>query len=296
MVQHRRIAQDLNVTSLIRFLINSRWIDFDLKSITNHIESLDFENEWILNSYVTLSSHFIEFVPIASEYLRKIHIDIYSNQSKINYRTYLGNHWYFPIHLGIIYANAVEDLYVKEKAVKQLIFWQENSSYMTMIGPHFGLSQDYDEFLIWGAGGLFGLLSSLFIDNINLRLSFVRQLKKIIIKVNPEYRIPNLLWMLNILPPIDKSKSIFNFIAKEFNSIGSFSRESLRTPPFLSHDEDFLSYFMNQHDHIPSFQELIDIKLRKQSPDSLLIIQLACRYLTSNDINEEMIQNLVKLI
>jgi len=293
--QHRRIAQNLDITNLIKFLFISKWIDFDLKLLTNHIESLDFEKEWLLNCYISLSSHFTEFIPIASEYLRKIHTDIYSHQNKIRYHTYLGNQWYFPIHLGIIYSST-DDLYFKEKAVKQLIYWQENNSYMTMIGPHFGLNQDYDEFLIWGAGGLFGLLSSLFVDNINLRLYFATQLKKIIYNLKPDFKIPNLLWMLHIIPPNDRSKSIFGFITKEIKSIGSFSVDSLQNPPFLYHDEEFLDSFMNRHDKIFSFQTLMELKAKKPTPDNLLTIKLACTLLTDNNINNELIQNLVKLI
>ncbi|MTK54028.1 hypothetical protein [Paludibacter sp.] len=217
--QHRRISQNLDVTQLIKFLLMSKWIEFDLPTLTNHIESLDFEKEsgTLLSSYILLASQFQELIPIASEYLKKIHVDFYSNINKVLYNNYMGSNWCFPIHLGIIYASN-DDLDAKHKAILQLKYWQNNDSHMTMIGPHFGLSQDYDEFIVWGAGGLFGILSSLFYDNLDMRFYFANQLKIIIDQTHPKYKIPNLLWLLHIIPPIKKVK-YFSIMQSKFLKI-----------------------------------------------------------------------------
>lgn len=295
--QHRRISQNLDITRLIRFLLESKWIEFDLTSLTNHIDSLDFEKEsgLLLSSYILLASHYKELIPIASEYLRKIHVDFFSNLNKVRYNSYIGNTWCFPIHLGIIYAST-DDLYTKDKAIKQLKYWQDNDSHLSMIGPHFGLSQDYDEFVIWGAGGLFGVLSSLFNDNFEMRFYFANQLKKIIDKTRPEYKIPNLLWLLHIIPPVEESKSFFNYSSKALKEIGSFSIESFWNPPFLNHDEDFIETFLKQSDKFFNFQDYIGLIKNKQMHDGVLGIQIACSLLTKDYYDDEMTKIIISTI
>ncbi len=294
--QHRQISQNLDVIQLIRFLFESKWIDFDLFSLTNHIESLDFEKEsgLLLSSYIFLASHYKELIPITVGYLRKIHTDFYSNLNKVRYSSYMGSTWCFPIHLGIIYAST-EDLYTKDKALNQLKYWQNNKQHLSMIGPHFGLSQDYDEFIIWGAGGLFGVLSSLFYDN-NARLYFANQLKKIIDETKLEYKIPNLLWLLHIIPPIEESKSFFEYVIRIIKEIGSFSLESFWNPPFLNHDEDYIDLFIQKSDSIFDFQDYIKLINGKQRRDNMLGIQIACSLLTNDYYDEEMNKNIISTI
>lgn len=295
--QHRRISQNFDPFRVISFLLQSKWIEYDLTSLANHIESLDFEKEsgLLLSSYVLLASHYKELIPILTEYLIKIHIDFYSNLNRVKYSNYIGNTWCFPIHLGIIYASS-NNLSVKDRTVTQLKDWQENNSHLTMIGPHFGLSYDYDEFIIWGSGGLFGILASLFFDNNDIRLYFASQLKKIIDETNTKYAITNILWLLHIIPPIEESKIFFNYAIKAINKIGSFSIESFWNPPFLTHDENYIDIFMEQSDKKFDFQNYIALIKSKPKHDKVLGIQTACRLLTNDYYDEEMNKNIISAI
>lgn len=295
--QHRRISHNLDIVNLFEFLIQSKWIDVDLVSLSVHIESLDFEKEsgLLLSSYVLLASKYKEIIPIVFNYLRKIHQDFFSNLNKVNYSTYMGNTWCFPIHLGIINACS-DDLYLKEKTITQLKYWQANNSYMTMIGPHFGLAQDYDEFLIWGAGGLFGILSFLYRENYDFRIYFAKELKKIIDKTILNYRICNLVWMLHIIPPIKQSEYLFNYIKKSILEIGGFSMVSFWNPPFLDNDENYIERFLKQKDKFPEFNEFISLNGSKIIPDNIERVQTACYLLTNNFIDDELNSKIISMI
>ena len=295
--QHRRISHNLDIVNLFDFLIQSKWIDVDLVSLSVHIENLEFEKKsgLLLSSYVLLASKYKEITPIVFNSLRKIHQDFFSNLNKVNYSTYMGNSWCFPIHLGIINAYS-DDLYLKEKAIKQLKYWQANNSHLTMIGPHFGLAQDYDDFLIWGAGGLFGILSLLFRENYDFRIYFAKELKKIIDKTRLNYRICNLLWMLHIIPPIKQSENLFKYIKNSLSEIGGFSMASLGNPPFLNNDIEFIERFLKQKDKFPDFIEFISLNESKKKPDNIERVQIACYLLTNNYFDDELNRKIISMI
>lgn len=295
--QHRRVSQKLDVVSLFDFMIQSKWINIDFELLSRHIEVLEFEKESgaLLNSFAILASSYKEIIPITFEYIRKIHFDFYSNLNKVNYSTYIGNTWCFPIHLGIINA-FTNDLHLKAKTERQLKYWQENNSSLSMIGPHFGLNRDYDEFLIWGAGGLFGVLSSLYKDNNEMRLYFAKELKKILDHTNLDYRIPNILWLLHIIPPVHKSEYFYKYVKNTISELGSFSMSAFWVPPFLDNDEDFLKNFHKQNDPFPEIDELISLIESKRKVTSFECIQTACCILTANYSNGELSGRIVSMI
>lgn len=291
--QHRRLTQELDIINLANYLVAAKWIDIDIEQVSNHIVSLEFEKNSgdLLSSFVVLSSIDKSFIPITLNLLENIHIDFFSNLNRVNYKTYLGNSWCFPIHLGMIYSN-IDDLYKREKIINQLQYWQEKNSYMTMIGPHFGLSHDYDEFLIWGSGGLFGLLSYLFYDNDEIRTYFAKELFKIIDKSKAEYKLSNLLWILHIIPISEKGKKLFHKAKTEFKSIGCFSIDSFRIPPFFNADEEWLEEIAEKNDSFPEFNELKKFAKPKEEIVGFERFSVASKFLSSDYISDEMIKEI----
>lgn len=291
--QHRRLTQELDIINLANYLNGAEWIEIDIDEVTNHIVSLEFEKNSgnLLSSFVFLSSMDKVFIPQTLSLLEHIHIDFFSNLNRINYKTYLGNSWCFPIHLGMIYCS-IDDLYKREKIVNQLKYWQEKNSYMTMIGPHFGLSHDYDEFLIWAAGGLFGLLSFLFYDNDEIRVYFAKELYKIIDKSKEEYKIINLLWILHIIPVTEKGEKLFEKVKTEMKEINCFSIESFKIPPFFNADEDWLKEFTGKNDTFPKIEELQRLSKQKNEIEGIERFKVASRYLSSDYISDDMIKQI----
>lgn len=293
--QHRRLTQELDIITLANYLVDSNWIDIDIKQVSNHIILLDFERSsgFLLSSFVALSSTNKIFIPLTVCLLENIHVDFFTNLNRINYQTYLGSSWCFPIHLGIIYS-FTDDLYKKEKIISQLKYWQEKNSYLTMIGPHFGLSHDYDEFLVWCSGGLFGLLSFLFHDNYEIRIYFAKELFKIIDKSSEEYKIANLLWVLHIIPISEHGEKLFKKVKNEIKRIKCFSNDSFRIPPFLNADEEWIEEFTNKNDSFPEFNHLKILAESKNDTDRIEKIRIACMFLTNNYVTNEMIEGITE--
>jgi hypothetical protein len=294
--QHRRLSQDLNVIELCNYLIGSSWINIDIELISKHIISLEFEKNSgnLLSSFITLSSSNSVFINLTIQLLKEIHTDFFFNQNKINYQSYLGNTWCFPIHLGILYSST-NDLYTKEKISNKLKYWQEKNSYMTMIGPHFGLSRDYDEFLVWGSGGLFGLLSFLFHESDIMRLYFAKELFKIIDKSSSEYKIINLLWVLHIIPISDPGKGLFGKAMTELKKLKGFSYEALLKPPFLNADEEWIEQFQSQNDSIPDYKAFQQFVKSKKEIDRVEKVKTACKFLVCDYVTDEMIETIIKI-
>lgn len=291
--QHRRLTQELDIINLVNYLIAANWIEIDIKEVSNHIVSLEFEKNSgdLLSSFIVLSSVDKSFIPLTLSLLENIHVDFFSNLNRINYKTYLGNSWCFPIHLGMIYSS-IDDLYKREKIIKQLKYWQEKNSYMTMIGPHFGLSQDYDEFLIWGSGGLFGLLSFLFYDNEDIRIYFAKELFKIIDKSKEELKMSNLLWVLHIIPISEKGEKLFKRVKTEMDKIGFFSVNSFKLPPFFNVDEEWLEEIADKNDSFPKFIDLQNSVKTNDEIEGLERFRVASNFLSSDNISEDMIKGI----
>ena len=61
-----------------------------------------------------------------------------------HYKTYIGHHWSDLLHMGVASLAAPSD----GDWLRCLRAWQEGSLYGSAIGPHFGLSRDYDDFVL----------------------------------------------------------------------------------------------------------------------------------------------------
>lgn len=80
----------------------------------------------------------------------------------LGYRSYFGCSWSTPIHLALlVHAKRL----AAHEGLERLKWWQERSSYLSQIGPHFGLSRDYDLFILGMAAGLWTLLAGLMVSH-----------------------------------------------------------------------------------------------------------------------------------
>ncbi|MGK0291415.1 MAG: hypothetical protein ACI86H_002883 [bacterium] len=265
--QHRRITDKIDLIQLIQFIKKTSWLEINFEQFVKLILTLDFEkqNGGILRQLAFLSAEFDDLTSITTNYIKQIHFAPHINHSKINYDIYIGYEWCYPIHLGIIYNHST-DIEPKNKAQKQLIHWQEKSSYMPMISPHFGLSADHDEFLIWCVGGLLGIVASLFNDNEEIRIYLSQILKEIIEQTKLEYKIPNLIWLHHILPKNGKKSPVHEFLEDTLNNYGNFSIKSFAEPLFFESNYEYIEEFKNGKDE---YKDLIHIKNNTEKPNPI---------------------------
>ncbi|MCB9355890.1 MAG: hypothetical protein H6575_15095 [Lewinellaceae bacterium] len=255
--QHRRISDAIDIFILVEFFKESDWIHIDLNDFIKLVINLEFEknNGGILNDLVKLGAKYEDLIPIVSDYIMKIQSDPIINQYRINYNTYIGSHWYYPIHLGIIYCST-DELYWKLKSEEQLRYWQEKYTYLKMIGPYFGRNRDYDDFLIWGAGGLLGVVAALFKDNSKMRNYLGSILRNIIDSTGEEYKIPNLIWLFHICPKDETGKALKRYLLNSFKKFNGFKLKSFKEPLFFDNNDEFIEEFISGKDSIDDLDKL----------------------------------------
>lgn len=284
--QHRRLTNSLNLFELISELTDN-WNHLNLDNIILHIEDLEFEKGQgtILPAYALLTKKYSFIKP---HFIRLLKLKIEKPKGlfeKEAYDSYLGNEWEIPIHLGMLSAFADDKL--ESKYFEDFKNWQEKSYYLKQIGGSFGLSRDYDLFMLGMAGAVLGLTSVLFYKVENSREYIAGELFDIIKKsdrFNPNVNIFNALWLLHIAPNSEKGKEYYLFAEDFINSNGGIPEKIYNTPEtnyvgFLEGDENLEDY--GTRIIVTSWTDFHAQKTLKFNPD--IVFDLAINYLTDNE-------------
>ena len=134
--QHRRLYKKIDLEAIIKILKEPTWEFVDLENILIHIE----RNRFSSNFLKTYGSFYLKEPVFKKHYLRFLRSYIETNPNKAifqDYGTYWGYQWADPIHYAIL-INA--DPEKQKEYLEKFINWQEKSTFMSMIGPHFRLS------------------------------------------------------------------------------------------------------------------------------------------------------------
>jgi hypothetical protein len=253
LTQHRRLQSELNIPALMDYLIESKWLNINIEEIISHICQLGFEKE-SGNFYPSLGLLTVKYEVFSTLFCKHL-IGEYGAtidyHNAFHYGTYFGSQWFLPIHLGIN-AQSTSEIHEKAYCLSKLKTWQENGSHLSMIGPHFGLSQDYDQFLIFGAGGLLALLASLFRDFHPARLYLSQELEKIIDATRDEYKIVNLMWLMHITPKNEEGDYFLKKAAAFFQAQKFFSAKIFFELPLIT-SEELIEEIAQSEDRLPDF-------------------------------------------
>jgi len=159
--QHRRIRRSFRVGAVMVVLLNTVKLITDRLSILESAADLGLTGAY-LEDLARLGRQGSEAEELFLIHLRHRIWDLRWPDTDIGYSAWMGSHWGFPIHLGILFA-ANSDL--RTEVFARLRWWQEESSYASQIGPHFGLSEDYDRFMLCVSGTLWALLAALMLQD-----------------------------------------------------------------------------------------------------------------------------------
>ena len=250
--QHRKLTAELNIPHLCDYLLSSDWLGISLDKILNHVETCEFE---------TASGNFLPYIGALSlrhpsgvdqfcRVLKQRYGTAIAYTTPLHYTSWYGKWYAIPIHLGIL-ALRSKSLSEKHHCFSKLKLWQ-NSSQPTMIGPHFGLSHDYDEFLIRGVGGVLSLIGSLFYDMPVVRLYLAQLLDEIIERTSPIYRLYNYLWLIYLPPMTDEGHELRKKALQYFRDAGCFSRSDFENLPLIV-SEEFFPDFTAHQDDLPDY-------------------------------------------
>jgi hypothetical protein len=155
--QHRRVSATLHVRAVCDVLSTSTTFRDCTTDVFHHAQALQYDDDFVL-ALAQLCYGDRTFEPLLKEQLIKIHTTPYPATMYPRYETYFGATWSLAVHIGLLQYWTHD---VTEKWLTALKKWQENGWYITQIGPHFGLSRDYDEFIFTLAAPFLGLLAGL---------------------------------------------------------------------------------------------------------------------------------------
>lgn len=227
--QHRRLYRKLDLESLIRTFDHKSWKSANVEEILKTIEAQRFTASY-LKTYAMFSFDNPDFI---KHYLRFLELYVHSHPQKAipqTYGTYWGDAWADPIHYGIL-INSFPD-----NAAQYLqLFrnWQEKSTYLTMIGPHFGLSRDYDEFILCLAPPFWAFLAALMrkyseaVDYIATQCGIILEKLE---RLPPEISFFTALWLLQIASAAS-SDTHYELARSFINDRGGISEAFLYSPP-----------------------------------------------------------------
>jgi hypothetical protein len=154
--QHRRLSKQLDLVKLASVLDQPVWQDAELDVVLMHAESERFDANFLAR-YCTLGKNDRRFRDHYLRLLAELSAAPSGKQRSWDYGSYIGYWWPEPLHMGLLAIHRPgEDDYLR-----RLQHWQEKTSYITQIGPHFGLSRDYDDFLLGTAPAYLALVASL---------------------------------------------------------------------------------------------------------------------------------------
>ncbi|GIP35967.1 hypothetical protein [Paenibacillus sp. J2TS4] len=285
--QHRRINQDINIHDLIElFTFEKEWEDVNITNILFHLEGL-YKHKW--SEILPVYAHLAQYIPLMnSEFIRFLDRKITENFVDNDfYEDYIAYHFSYGIHMAILTCIKGNNQYLS-----RLKWWQEDSSYMEKIGPYFGLSREYDDFIACYSGAYFGMLAVLLKEQPDGVKYILEQSIKILGKMTmyPDNIIfYNALWALHISATSDTCETEYNYIREYINQRGALNEYWIIEPPSAlgeAYDEykNHYNVFSCKFKYIPDRETFIreyvrsdisDIKNYKQDAVSLAIKMLS---------------------
>lgn len=284
--QHRRLTNSLKIVDLITEIITS-WQEIDLNSIILHIEELEYEKNTglILPAYAVLSKR----IPLMKKhFIRRLKQKAETPNGLFafeSYDSYLGTEWSIPVHLAMLSAFASDGM--EEKYFLDFKNWQEKSYHLKQIGASYGLSRDYDIFILGMSGAVLSLIGILFYKVMGAREYVSNELLDIIKKSNRfglGASLFNCVWLLHICPDSKIGKSHFEFVRKLVNENGGIPEMLYLKPPIdflgiLEGNETLESF--GKFILIPSWEEFKSAK-QKLTVNPGVLFNLGINYLTES--------------
>lgn len=153
--QHRRLRSHLSVAALDEVLQQDVWAEVDRSAVFDEVQARNFRaafaRDFALRAGTSSAArgYFLR-------YLSQVHSGtIVSDNS---YGGYVGRTYPGMLEIGIL-GNA--GILPDQDACDRLEAWQSRFGTLRAIGPHFGLSRDYDAFVLGSAPALYGILGLL---------------------------------------------------------------------------------------------------------------------------------------
>ena len=292
--QHRRLSMSVDFILLAKRLESIPLFRPHLIDVLHHIESLCFDVDYLVSYAKLADQRFCYF----EQFIRHLNscYDRHLPESVFDYPTFLGQMYPDPIHLGILHrAQSSED----GKWLDCLKRWQESSSDLTQIGPHFNLSYDYDQFILGLAAPFWALIAGLMRDDSQAIRYILEQCWLILDHLNPSaFSVFFALWILHIAAAAS-SVHDFERARAHINELGGLSTAYLYAPPSAIHlegEDEWFEDFQSNAELIPdllSFVQKHPCRLAHHANAQQGILRFALSVLLDDSVFYEWSPNLV---
>lgn len=230
--QHRRIRNDIDYVELYHLLVTDGW-----RSAANVYKALDQAYVLGLSQNARLASY-VKLCGSDPQMLTELK-DALSRGRSINssslraFPSYLGSQWGTPILCALMIGSVGNDAEL-DHWNRELMRWQENGGGYPMITASFGLSWDYDQFLLGVAAPLVTLCCALAGEKAHFRSVYFDILVDIVVKLRGWYTLHSALWLAHLSARYDSSH-YFDIARRAIDELGGVREEALLCPPsFIS--------------------------------------------------------------
>jgi hypothetical protein len=173
--QHRRVSDVVNLRKLMSVLNRRSWSSANAREVFESAERLEFATNY-LRELALLATADPSLQSLFLARLREHHLG--HREYPGSYRRYVGEWFGTLVDVALLVGNdAISD----QNGAELLSQWQNKGRFgLTAIGPHFGLSCDYDDFVIGPAPFLFAVAAALCQGNRLSKTWIVRELSALI--------------------------------------------------------------------------------------------------------------------
>jgi len=295
--QQRRLTCNLNIVDLL-LIIENEMDNIKLDELIVHIEKCKFENTGsILQSYAQLSYHNTLFYKYFFDYLKAKYHQNEIRSLEYAYNNYWASWYGYPVQLGIM-TIMESDPNIKKDYFYEFIWWQEQSTYLKYISPNFGLSREYDIFLLGFSGAYLTMVSLLF-HQVEVAHKYISKVLDEIVTKSHRYGFSifsyNALWLLYLSAQNTNTVSIFNRTSDLINENGGLSKNLYKKPPssivsiINENDETYFNDIQKDKADVPDIV-YFENKLNLNDPDLLKIaFEFLIDYEMHNKINDYLI-------
>ncbi|WP_417439803.1 hypothetical protein [Idiomarina abyssalis] len=226
--QHARVRNDVDYLALYQLLITELWLrKVDYAKLLMHAVRLGLSKENAISSHVKISRSDTKIFPQLVELVSK---DSHAGFANTVFESYLGGRWAIPI-LTALLCGLSENMNESSSWSSLLLGWQRESTFMPMITPAFGLSMDYDEFILGCAPQLITLCIAASSIDKNLCLEFVPVLNKTLETVGVCWGgLNSAIYLLHLGAAINDVEC-FERARKYLLEFKSLSKEDILLPP-----------------------------------------------------------------
>ncbi|WP_434779061.1 hypothetical protein [Neisseria sp. Ec49-e6-T10] len=276
LTQHVRVRNNVNYFALHDLFTSELWLKkVDYPQLLMHAVKLGLSKENVISSYVTISRHDSR---IFADLIELITADSKENFANTNLDSCLGAQWGIPIITALLCGLSKDPKYWSSL----LLEWQRNSCYMPMITPRFGLSSDYDEFILGLAPQLITLCIALSFKHEDICLEFVGVLTQTLDRVGICWAgLNSAIYLLHISSAINSSDS-FEKAKSYLLDFKALSEENVFLPPSAVSviTGDFKDYFQQgEIIKIPEIKQFAEQCMKRYQKEKINTEAMALRAL-----------------